>query len=285
MTNLSLALAENLLDDLRIPEQPEILDTVYQELTKENPDLGIISDQILKDGGLFSSVLRLINSPYFGMRCEIKTVQHAVSLIGIDNLATNIACIKFRAKMQGSKNVPMPKYWDISLDTAKLCSYLSKELGLSSPTQAYAFGLFKDAGIPILAQRYADYKDVLTEQNNTELASFTDLEDKHYDTNHAIVSYLVSKKWGMDKTFREACLYHHDIEYIISENFQYDQESRKLILLMKVAEYVSNMKRSQYDYEWPKIKDFALYYFGLSEPDFDDLCEEMMEQIDYTNID
>ncbi len=279
MPELVLTLAKDFLDDLKIPPQPEILLAVQNEMAKEIPDLGIISGNIMQDGGLFSSVLKLINSPYFGMRCEIKTVHHAVSLIGIDNLATNIACIKFREQMCSSNYVPMPTYWEIALTTAKLSSFLSKELGVSTPSQAYAFGLLKDAGIPILAKKYSNYKDVLTQQNETELRSFTELEDENFNTNHAIVSYMVSKKWGMDKSFREACLYHHDIEYIISENFQYDQESRKLILLMKIAEYVTNLKREQNDYEWPKIKEFIFYYFGLSETEFTKLCALMLSYI------
>lgn len=279
MSELVLALAEDFLDDLKIPAQPDILLAVQNELAKEAPDLGIIADKIVQDGGLFSSVLKLINSPHFGMRCEIKSVQQAISLIGIEHLATNIACIKFRSQMSDSNYVPMRTYWEIAITTAKLCSYLSKELNISSPTQAYAFGLFKDAGIPILAKKYSNYKDVLTQQNNTDLRSFTDLEDEKFNTNHAIVGYLITKKWGMDKSFREACLYHHDIDYIITDDFRYDQESRKLILLMKMAEYVTNLKRNQQDYEWPKIKDFALYYFGLSETDFTKLNAQMLAHI------
>ncbi len=276
MPELVLALAEDFLDDLKIPPQPEILLAVQNELANESPDLGLISEKIVQDGGLFSSVLKLINSPYFGMRCEIKSVQHAVSLIGVDRLATNVACIKFREQMSDSNYIPMPTYWEISITTAKLCSYLSREFNISSATEAYAFGLFKDAGIPILAKKYSNYKDVLTQQNDTDLRSFIDLEDENFNTNHAIVSYMISKKWGMEKSFREACLYHHDIEYMIADNFKYDEEARKLILLSKIAEYFTNQKREQQDYEWPKLKEFIFYYFGLSEEEITKLCTELL---------
>lgn len=125
-SGLVLALAQDFLDDLKIPAQPDILLAVQNEMANETPDLGIIADKIIQDGGLFSSLLRLINSPYFGMRSEIKTIHHAISLIGIDNLATNIACIKFREQMRSSNYIPMPTYWEIALTTAKLCSFLSK---------------------------------------------------------------------------------------------------------------------------------------------------------------
>jgi|LWDU01.1.fsa_nt_gi hypothetical protein len=48
---------------------------------------------------------------------------------------------------------------------------------------------------------------------------------------------------------------------------------------MKVSEYVVNMERKQNDYEWPKIKEFALYYFGLSETNFKDICDQLLASI------
>lgn len=83
----------------------------------------------------------------------------------------------------------------------------------------------------------------------------------------------------MDKSFREACLYHHDIDYIIADDFKYAQEAGKLILMMKISEYVINMKRKQNDYEWPKIKEFTLYYSGLNENGFNELCDQMLATI------
>ncbi|MBL1141207.1 MAG: HDOD domain-containing protein [Proteobacteria bacterium] len=277
MSNLSLALAEDFLSNVKLPPQPEVLLFIQNELSKEEPDIACISENIVKDGALFSSILRLINSPFFGMRSEIKSIPHAISLIGLENLTTNIACIKFRNQMNESGNVSMPRYWDNATDVAELCSYLAKELGIASPAETYALGLFKDAGIPILAQKYEDYKGILSQQNKTELKNHTDLEDQYFNTNHCIVGYLMTKKWGMNKALREACLYHHDVEYMINEEFRGDEESRKLILISKIASYVANDKRDENHYEWLKIKDFILYYLGLSEPDFFELSENMRD--------
>ena len=279
MTDSSLATAENILGDILIPPQPDILTSINYELEKEDPDINKISDKIMEDGGLYSSILKLINSPYFGMRTEIKTIPHAISLIGLTNLASNIASIKFRAEMNSAGYVSMPRYWDNVSDRAKLCSFLSNTLHISVPSEAYTVGLFKDAGIPILAQKYEDYKDTLKAQNDSELENYTDLEDEKYNTNHCIVGYLMTKQWGLKQRLRDACLYHHDIAYMTDKNFDHDPEVRNLILISKIAGFVANSNRDEPEHEGLKIKEFTLYYFGLSEHDFFEIKEEMLDHL------
>lgn len=279
MVNASLATAENLLSDILIPPQPDILSFINNELEKEEPNIKNISEKIMEDGGLYSAILKLINSPYFGMRSEIKTIPHAISLIGLSNLASDIAAIKFRSEMSSAGYVRMPRYWDSVTDRAKLSSFLAQTLRVGSPPEAYTVGLFKDAGIPILAQKYDDYKETLKLQNEIQSTNYTDMEDDRYNTNHCVIGYLMSKQWGLKKRLREACLYHHDIEYITNENFEKDSEARNLILITKVAEYVANSKRDELQHEWSLIQDFTLFYFGLSEHDFFELKEEMLDYL------
>jgi len=280
MTKLTLSLADDFLDNVKIPPQPEILICVQNELQKEHPDINLISDNICKDGSLFSSLLRLINSPYFGIRCEIQSIPHAISLIGVENLTTNIACIKFRDQMKQSGYVSMPRYWDHATDMAKACCYLSEELAIVEPHSAYALGLFYDCGIPILSSYFDNYKEVLKEQNLECLENYTELEDKTFNTNHCIVAYLVTKKWGLDDALRDACRFHHDIEYITDKNWTKDQRARKLIMILKLAEYVLHSKRNESFFEWTNIESYVLNYLGLSEHDFYELKDEL---IDYLN--
>lgn len=279
MTNNSLATVENILGGILIPPQPDILTFINHELEKEDPNINKISDKVMEDGGLYSSILKLINSPYFGMRTEITSISHAISLIGLTNLASNIASIKFKSEMNSAGYVPMPRYWDNVTDRAKLSSFLANTLHISSPAEAYTVGLFKDAGIPILAQKSKGYKDTLKLQNESELKNYTDLEDQNYNTNHCIVGYLMTKQWGLKKRLRDACLYHHDIDYITDKNFDHDPEVRNLILITKIAGYIANSKRDEPEHEWLKIKEFTLFYFGLSDHDFFELCEEMKEHL------
>jgi len=280
MSNLALEIEDDILNTITIPPQPDVMQTINRELDKDNPDINLIAAKISEDGSLFSSVLRVINSPYFGMRCEITSIKHAITLLGMDNIVTVIASIKFKSRMQDSGLIAMPRYWDNALDVARLSSYLAMELRVSKPHEAYALGMFKDVGIPILAQRFDNYKAVLAEQNHTELPNYTDLEDRHFNTNHCIVGLLLTRKWGMSQVLRDACRYHHDVGYITSTETIDDQEARKLILISKIAEHVANLRREEAQYEWNRLQDFILDYLCMSEPDYTELRDEMLDHMD-----
>lgn len=270
---------EEIQISIEIPAQPEILMLISNEMEKESPDLDFIAEKIQSDTSLFSAILKLINSSYFGMRCEITSIKHAITLLGIDAVSTMIACVKFKQLMDILGPTPIPRYWDNSADVSKLSAYLAKELGISNPQEAYALGMFKDVGISILSQHFNNYKQVLEEQNVTELNHFTDLEDKHFHTNHSVVGYYLTRRWGLSKSTREACLYHHDVEYLMDTNHVDDHDSRKLILICKMANHVANLKRNECQYEWNRLQDFILDYLCISELDYIELREEMLDHL------
>ena len=83
MTDLPEKTAEEILGSIKIPPQPEILIKVERELEKDEPSLAFFSDTISSDVGLSSAVLRIINSPFYGLRSEINSVHHAISLLGL----------------------------------------------------------------------------------------------------------------------------------------------------------------------------------------------------------
>ncbi len=276
----NLAQQEKIFDTVKIPPQPEILGVIQEELQAEHPDIARISEKIMQDSGLYAAMLKLINSPYYGLRSEVTSIRHAITLLGVDNLSTSIASILFRIQLRDGNFIPMPRYWDSSTDVAKLAGYTSRRCGVCTPYEAYAFGLFRDVGIPLLAQKFENYKAVLAEQNLTPLQNYTDLEDQHFDTNHAVISYLLTRNWGLGDALREACLHHHDTEYIMCDDPAADQNPRRLIVVMKLAEHVANSRRQEPDYEWKKMKPFILEFLGLSEPDYLDLKKELLDHLD-----
>lgn len=268
-------LEEKILKSIKVPPQPEILLRVQKELQKEVPDVGTITRSISQDGFLSASILRILNSPYFGMRIEIKSIQHAVSLLGTKHIYNLVASIVFRKSMETS-NFSMPRYWDNASDVANLCGYLARQTAIAEPDEAYTVGLFFDCGIPILAQQFDNYKSVLSQQNKEDWATYTELEDRNFDTNHSVVGYFVTRTWGLPRNLRKACLLHHDYEYVTQSNND-NPDCKNLIVLLKIAEHVAGKKRDDADYEWQRFKPYILEYLKLSELDYNDLRDDMSE--------
>lgn len=268
--------SEDLIKLIKIPPQPEILLAIQTELRKEEPDINTLTKSISQDVFLSASVLRILNSPFFGMRIEIKSVHHAVALLGMEHVHKLVASIVFRKSLE-TNGFTMPRYWDNATDVARLCSYLARQTGIAVPDVAYTAGLFFDCGIPILAQQFDSYREVLSLQNKEDLDVYTELEDKHFNTNHAVVGFYVTRTWGLPKILRDACLLHHDFEYITQDATDADSACKNLIILLKIAEHVAGNQRNDAEYEWQRLKPYILDYLRLSEPDYDDLRNDMLD--------
>jgi len=276
MLKLEDRAAEDILGAIKIPPKPAILVKIYGELEKREPSLDFFTETIGSDANITSAILRIINSSFYGLRSEINSLHHAISLLGLIHIKNLLATILFRRAMEKEGFTPVPRYWDNATDIAQLSGYLARQLGTAPPDQAYTVGLFFDCGIPVMAQHYDNFKQILAQQNQEQLKFYTQLEDQHFETNHSIVGYYVTRAWGLPEVLSEACLLHHDIDYVKNEYDGADPSCRNLVLILKIAEHIAGIPRNDADYEWQRYKPHVLRDLGLSETDFDDLEKDML---------
>jgi len=277
MLKLEDKVAEEILGAIRIPPQPEVLLKVDRELEKKNPSLDFLTDIIGRDVGISAAILRIINSSFYGLRSEIKSLHHAISLLGLVPIKNLLATILFRMAMEKDSFTPMPRYWDNATDVAQLSGFLARQLGTALPDQAYTVGLFFDCGIPVMAQQFDNFKQVLAQQNQEQLQSYTELEELNFNTNHSIVGYYMTRSWGLPQVIREACLLHHDIDYVKDDFEGADPSCRNLVLILKIAEHIAGSHRNDADYEWQRYQPHVLGHLGLSELDFEELKGDMLD--------
>lgn len=277
MISLEDKTAEEILGSIKIPPQPEPLLKIHRELEKNNPSLSVFTNIIVSDVSISSAVLRIINSSFYGMRTNVNSIHHAISLLGLVHIKNLMAAILFRMAMEEDGFTPMPRYWDNATDVARLSSYLARQLGTAQPDQAYTAGLFFDCGIPVMAQQYDNFKQILSQQNQQQLESYTELEDLHFNTNHSIVGYYVMRSWGLPQVIRDACLLHHDIEYVKGDYAGADPACKNLVTILKISEHVAGGRRNDADFEWQRYKPYILDNLGFSELDYDELKADMID--------
>jgi HD-like signal output (HDOD) protein len=67
-----------LVRDLGIPAQPQIVSALGQEMARPEPDLQRIVRIVASDVALTAAVLRVVNSPAYGLRRRIETNRETV---------------------------------------------------------------------------------------------------------------------------------------------------------------------------------------------------------------
>ena len=135
-----------------------------------------------------------------------------------------------------------------------------------------------------MAQQFDNFKQILSQQNQQQLKTYTQLEDLYFDTNHSIIGYYVTRSWGLPQVIRDACLLHHDIEYVKEDYAGADPSCKNLIMILKVAEHIAGSHRNDADYEWLRYKPHVLDYLGISELDYKDLKGDMLDMLNAAEV-
>lgn len=270
---------EEALKGVTIPSCPAVLTELLGELRKPQANGKRIAQLISQDVGLAAMVVKSANSPLFGSSRQIGSVADAIKLLGFASVS-NLVCEGLLRSAIGTQDASLERFWDSSVHTAAVSAELAARLGGTSRETAYTFGLFRDCGIPLLVQRFPDYKKVLGLANASTDKVFTDIEDDALSTNHAVVGYFLARSWGLTDTVSQGILCHHEYG-VLEDPAGLSVESRALIALNVLAErIVSQLLRVREDMEWVKASAQVAGFFGVSVADLDDLAEDMLYQLD-----
>lgn len=259
-------MVEKAVLDLGIPPCPAILNRFMVETSKEEPDYHRLASIICSDVSLSASLIKTANSPYFGARQRVRSVNEALVILGLNIASRAVAGIILRKSFPTVPN--MERFWDASSRFARLSGWLAQQfetLGLA-PEDAYTFGLFRDCGIPVLLQRLPKYSSVLNSANNEVQLGFTQVEDAVLPTNHAMVGCVLAQSWWLPDEISLAIRHHHDLSVLSTTISPPPLLSRKLIAVTQLAEHLVQQHLGlSLTQEWGKLGESCMKLLDIDE--------------------
>src|SRR5690606_626206 len=96
---LSVEQILRIMQGINILPQPQILVVLQMDEFMPDSDRGRIAKLISQDVGLSGTVLKVVNSPFYGLRNRITSVQQAVCLIGLDSVVNIINGLSIKSQM------------------------------------------------------------------------------------------------------------------------------------------------------------------------------------------
>jgi len=270
----------SMLQGVDIPPCPSVLIEVDAELKKDAPNQREIARLISKDVSLSGHIIQLANSPYFSKGNKLVSLVQALNMLGTQQIFNLVVVQLLKKAMNCTPDEFMEHYWESSALVARLSAELAKRLRCIRPDIAYTFGLFRDCGIPLLMKRFPETKQVLGEASEADEQSFTDIEDRHLGTNHAIVGYFLAKRWRLPSDVAEAIKLHHDYEMTGRAGYV-GTSVKSLIAVGGLAEHIIRLhSKGNGGQEWLKAAPIACEFLGLSLGAVDDLIEDMCDWLD-----
>ncbi|KWV88638.1 HDOD domain-containing protein [Pseudomonas fluorescens] len=265
------------LQGISVPPQPQIMVDLQMEQYMPDPDLEVIARLISQDPGLSGALLKIVNSPYYGLSNKIASIQRAVNLLGSRSIINLINAQSIKGEMCDDTIVTLNRFWDTAQDVAMTCLTLAKRTGSQTVDEAYALGLFHDCGVPLMLKRFPNYMSVLEQAyaNAGPDCRVVDTENNAFHTNHAVVGYYTAKSWRLPEHVTDAIANHHNALAIFSDETSRNPQLKNLLAILKMAEHICSSYRvlgnQPVDHEWNAIGHLVLDYVGLSDYDFESL--------------
>ena len=268
-------LIERSILDIGIPPCPIILERFMTEARQDEPDFKRLANVIGTDVGLSAGLIKTANSPYFGMRQRVRSVNEALGVLGLKPASRAVAGLVLSKAFPNVAN--LERFWDASARIALLSGWLAQHLNISGlqADDAYTFGLFRDCGIPVLLGRFPRYENVLVAANGDVTRSFTEVEAAELPTNHAMVGCLLAQNWWLPEEICLAIRNHHDVLALESIDSKLPLLSRRLIAIAQLAEYIVQQQLGlSLTQEWNKLGAACLRILDMDETDLETLYIE-----------
>lgn len=190
-----IAKAEN------IPPLPALARELVRLTRNDNTKMKDFVEQIKKDQGLSSRIIKLVNSPFYGLRQEVSSIDRATVLLGLNtvkNLALAVSTESFYNKNFSLLKTTGQEIWEHGFVVARLCEAIGKAVG-EDEDALYLAGLMHDLGKTVIV-------DFLVKE-----ASGIEDERAQLGTDHCAVGELVLTKWAVVKNIAEAVRNHHTV--------------------------------------------------------------------------
>ncbi|MEQ3513026.1 HDOD domain-containing protein [Pseudoalteromonas sp. BZB3] len=272
---------DKVLADLKsgfsLPSKPEVLQNLQNELNNDEPELGNIAEIISEDVGTAAAVLKVINSPAYGMSRTITDIRQAVMFLGV-NCITQLVTghLLKNAFKQEDCCISLQRFWDNATDMSQLAIAIGKQIKTTVPLEnLQLLGLFHDSGVPAMAMRFDNYNDLMTRAYQRGEQSLLYYEEQIYPVSHTIVGYYLASSWHLPKPICQMILRHHDESYLKEET---DPTLKATFAAMKLAENLSfEAKHFRPCGDWFAFKDLVLVALELSDDDYTNLKEDVEE--------
>lgn len=199
-------------DGTAIPAGPMVMARIAQLCRDPEATARDLAKVIQLDGTLATKVLRQVNSSFYGLSAQVKTVTHAVVILGfqeVKHVALTVPVAKFFDDNRHSRGIDVTALWDRTLITSCIARALSYHIEHPIPEQVFVSTILAKTGM-ILLNTIAgeEYADVINNVMDMERLPFE--EKERLGISHVQLGWMMAKKWQFPDELLDAIAYQYN---------------------------------------------------------------------------
>jgi HD-like signal output (HDOD) protein len=197
-----------------------------------------LSQMITGDPMLTAKILRVANSPYYGMEQKLNSISHAIMIIGLANLKGIIyseGILNILNEKSFRHDPAMQALWQHANYTAICASYLGYLFRDLNQGTLFTMGILHDIGkFLLLRLPPLPHYDQISSGPYSPLWTL-EKEEEIFGINHALVGRMALQHWGLSALMVETVSLHHAPAYLSRSDLGLEQEALQYLLVLFLA--------------------------------------------------
>ncbi|MCK5230193.1 MAG: HDOD domain-containing protein [Desulfobulbaceae bacterium] len=194
---------------------PHVAIRVTQLVNSEKSTMRDFEEVIKLDPILVTRLLRLVNSPYFGLANKVESISKAIVYCGMKNLRNLVAVEAIKGLFNDDGSDPVfsrSHLWLHCATISILSDMIGKRIFGLAGDDLFLAGILHDIGLVVEDQVVGDLLREACRAYDPPNKYLVECEREVIGTDHCEVGMLMAKEWKMPEEVLKAIRFHHDME-------------------------------------------------------------------------
>jgi len=180
----------------------------------ENPDSSFseFSAILSGDPGLLARLLKIVNSPYYGLTAGVETVEHAMTIVGLTQLSELVLATTVMKEFQGIPQdmLKLSDFWEHSLAVGIAAQLIATHRKDSAVERFYIAGMLHDIGVLAICKKAPEKMVRAVALCRSDQISLHEAERRIMGFSHVEVGVSLLKAWNLPVRLLDAVGFHHN---------------------------------------------------------------------------
>jgi len=193
---------------------PHVAIRLTRLMADESSSIQEFENIIKMDPTLVLRLLRMVNSPYYGVQQKIESIARAVVFIGMKNLRNIVVTEALRDifKKGADENIfSRRQLWLHCAAMGVCCQMIAERIFGENGENAFLGGILHDIGLIVEDQVVHDQLIQVCQAYEPGVKAITAFEEEIIGVDHSIIGHMLARDWKLPEEVQEGIKKHHKV--------------------------------------------------------------------------
>lgn len=234
-----------------LPAMSSTMTEVSKMLDDPTTNTATLSKMIGKDQGIATKILSIANSPLYGLRRRVSTIDFAILVIGFIEIKNIILALSMMEsfKNKTDKYMDQRQFWMHSILTGTAAKKIAEDRKCYKGGEAFVAGLLHDLGIPVIHKYFHSTFIEIVKKAQDGNEAFLEAEYENLAYTHQDIGKFLAEKWNLPANLCDVISAHHKPSKLVNK------DEKVLTSVVHLADYMTQ-KLEIGDFYWDQNYQF-----------------------------